>query len=46
MVNRWEAMNVSQQRAIISATVHTIAVGAANPRKRWDPDRFTFDWIA
>nr|WP_062340590.1 recombinase family protein [Herbidospora sakaeratensis] len=46
MLNRWKAMNVSQQRAIVAATVRTISVAPANPRKRWDPDRFTFDWIA
>ncbi|MEV0583028.1 recombinase family protein [Nonomuraea sp. NPDC050310] len=46
MLARWRVMNVSQQRAIVSATVRTIAVAPANPRKRWDPDRFTFDWIA
>lgn len=46
MLSRWEAMNVSQQRAIIASAVRTVAVGPANPRKRWDPDRFSFDWIA
>ncbi|MEU3169066.1 recombinase family protein [Streptosporangium sp. NPDC006930] len=46
MLSRWEAMNVSQRRAIISATVRTVTVGVANPRKRWDPDRFGFEWIA
>ncbi|GLX96213.1 hypothetical protein Hesp01_41630 [Herbidospora sp. NBRC 101105] len=46
MLNRWKAMNVSQQRAIVAATVRTISVAPADPRKRWDPDRFAFDWIA
>jgi hypothetical protein len=39
-------MNTSQQRAIVAATVRTITVGPADLRKRWDPDRFTIDWIA
>ncbi|MFG1879508.1 hypothetical protein ACGFIV_32205 [Sphaerisporangium sp. NPDC049003] len=46
MLTRWDAMNTSQQRAIVAATIHRITVAPANPRKRWDPDRFTFDWIA
>jgi site-specific DNA recombinase len=46
MMTRWEAMNVSQRRAVIGAVVRTITVNAANPRKRWDPDRFIFEWVA
>ncbi|MFE3455849.1 recombinase family protein [Nonomuraea sp. NPDC059194] len=46
MLARWEEMNVSQQRAIITATIRTITVAPADPRRRWDPDRFTFDWLA
>ncbi|MFF4128560.1 hypothetical protein [Microbispora rosea] len=45
MLTRWEAMNVSQQRAIVAAVIRTITVAPADPRKKWDPDRFTFDWI-
>ncbi len=44
MLTRWDAMNTSQQRAIVAATVHRITVAPAKPR--WDPDRFTIDWIA
>ena len=46
MAARWEKMNVSQQRAIISAVVRKITVKPANPRKKWDPDRFVFEWVA
>ncbi|MDG9704832.1 recombinase family protein [Streptomyces sp. DH37] len=46
MRERWEKMNDSQRRAIVTATVRAIEVAPANPRKRWDPDRFIFDWIA
>jgi hypothetical protein len=46
MRKRWDALNVSQRRAIIGAVVRTITVKPANPRKKWDPDRFEFDWIA
>ncbi|MGW5261946.1 recombinase family protein [Microbispora sp. NPDC004025] len=46
MLTRWEAMNVSQQRAIVAAVLRTITVAPADPRKKWDPDRFTFDWLA
>ncbi|MFD1830565.1 recombinase family protein [Streptomyces desertarenae] len=46
MRERREKMNESQRRAIVTATVRAIEVAPANPRKRWDPDRFVFDWIA
>ncbi|MFI1398486.1 recombinase family protein [Streptomyces sp. NPDC020681] len=46
MQARWKHMNNSQRRAIITACVRSIEVRPANPRKRWDPDRFVFDWIA
>ncbi|MFE2635602.1 recombinase family protein [Streptomyces scopuliridis] len=46
MQARWKSMNNSQRRAIITACVRSIEVRAANPQKRWDPDRFVIDWIA
>ncbi|MFE6131949.1 recombinase family protein [Streptomyces sp. NPDC056437] len=46
MQARWKSMNNSQRRAIITACVRSIEVRPANPRKRWDPDRFVFDWVA
>ncbi|ADI07413.1 recombinase [Streptomyces bingchenggensis BCW-1] len=46
MQSRWEEMNDSQRRAVITAAVRAIHVVPANPRKRWDPDRFVIDWIA
>lgn len=46
MRERWEKLNDSQRRAIVTSVVRSIDVGPANPRKRWDPDRFIFDWIA
>ncbi|MFE9027217.1 recombinase family protein [Streptomyces iakyrus] len=46
MKARWKKMNNSQRRAIITACVRSIEVRPANPRKRWDADRFVFDWIA
>ncbi len=46
MQSRWEEMNDSQRRAVISAAVRAIEVRPADPRKRWDPDRFVIDWIA
>ncbi|MGW7246302.1 recombinase family protein [Streptomyces decoyicus] len=46
MRSRWEEMNDSQRRAVISAAVRAIEVRPADPRKRWDPDRFIIDWIA
>ncbi|MEV6983029.1 hypothetical protein AB0M95_17440 [Sphaerisporangium sp. NPDC051017] len=46
MLTRWQAMNVSQRRAIVAAVIRSITVATANPRKKWDPDRFTIEWIA
>ncbi|MDH2391914.1 recombinase family protein [Streptomyces sp. HNM0663] len=46
MAARWERMNHSQRRAIVTAAVRSIVVAPADPRRRWDPDRFIFDWIA
>ncbi|MFJ9006603.1 recombinase family protein [Streptomyces canus] len=46
MQARWKKMNNSQRRAIVTACVRSIEVRPANPRKRWDEDRFIFDWIA
>lgn len=46
MITRWKAMNTSQRRAIVAAVVRTITVNPANPRKKWDPDRFDFEWTA
>ena len=46
MQERWKALNGSQRRAIVSACVRRIDVRPSNPRKKWDPDRFIFDWIA
>ncbi|MER7050339.1 recombinase family protein [Streptomyces jumonjinensis] len=43
---RWERMNNSQRRAVVKACVRSVDVRPADPRKRWDPDRFVFDWIA
>lgn len=46
MQARWKRMNNSQRRAIITACVRSIEVRPADPHKRWDPDRFVFDWVA
>ncbi|MGW0554792.1 recombinase family protein [Streptomyces sp. NPDC002926] len=46
MQARWKRMNNSQRRAIITACVRSIEVHPANPRTRWDPERFVFDWVA
>ncbi len=46
MLDRWQRLNTSQRRAIVSATVRSITVHPANPRKKWDPDRFEFEWVA
>lgn len=46
LLGRWEALNVSQRRALVGAVLAGVVVAPADPRKKWDPDRFTPDWRA
>ena len=46
LLARWENLNTSQRRAVVAATVDAIDVAPADPRKRWDPDRFVPRWRA
>ncbi|MFB7618739.1 recombinase family protein [Kitasatospora sp. NPDC056181] len=44
---RWkDKLNDSQRRAVVGAAVHRIDVLPSDPRRKWDPDRFVFDWVA
>lgn len=45
MVARWQRMNVSQRRTVVSAVLRSVTVAPADPSKRWDPDRFNPEWI-
>jgi len=44
LLARWNAKNLSQQRAIVGAVLQRVAVGPADPRRKWDPDRFQPLW--
>lgn len=46
LLARWEAMNTSQRRAVVSAVLDRVDVNPADPHKRWDPDRFAPIWRA
>lgn len=46
LMRRWEALAVGQRRALVGACVEKIVTHPANPRKRWDPDRFEVIWRA
>ncbi|HWC35936.1 MAG TPA: recombinase family protein [Mycobacteriales bacterium] len=46
MLERWDAMNLSQRRAIVGAVLDRVDVQSADPRRRWDPARFTPVWKA
>lgn len=46
LLARWDAMNVSQRRAVVAAVLDRVDVNPSNPRKRWDPDRFEPRWRA
>lgn len=46
MAGRWDAMNMSQRRALVSAVLQRIDVNPADPKKRWDRDRFGWIWKA
>ena len=41
MLARWKTLNTAQRRAIVEAVLISLKVNPANPRKKWDPDRFT-----
>ncbi len=45
MQARWKHMNHSQRRAVLSSAIRAVHVRPANPRKRWDPERFVIDWV-
>jgi site-specific DNA recombinase len=43
---RWETLPVARRRAIVGAVMEAIEVRPADPRTRWDPDRFLPTWRA
>ena len=43
LIERWEAMNLSQRRAIVGAVVEKVVVHPGDPH-RWDPHRFEPIW--
>ncbi len=46
LIGRWERMNVSQRRAVVAAVLERVDVRPADPRRRWDPERFDVRWQA
>lgn len=44
MADQWEHMNVSQRRAVVASVFERVWVHPANPRRKWDPDRFEPVW--
>lgn len=44
MLGRWDAMNTSQRRAVVAAVLDRVVVKPADPRRRWDPERFAPTW--
>jgi site-specific DNA recombinase len=44
LFKRWARMNVSQQRAVVTTVLERVDVNPANPRKKWDPERFDPVW--
>ena len=43
---RWDGLNLSQRRALVSTVLERVDVRPADPHKRWDPDRFHPRWRA
>lgn len=43
---RWDDMGNGQRAAVVAAVVEKIIVHPADPRRRWDPDRFEILWRA
>lgn len=46
MLDRWQRLNVSQRRAVVAAVLQHVTVNPADPRRKWDPDRFVPEWRA
>lgn len=46
MVRRWEGMNVSQRRAVVTTVLDHVDVMPADRAVRWDPERFRWTWSA
>lgn len=46
LLPRWDALNISQRRAVLAAVLERVDVNPADPHKRWDPDRFEPAWRA
>lgn len=46
LLARWNAQSVAQQRLVVAAVLDHVDVAPADPRKRWDPDRFQPTWRA
>ncbi|MDA8372447.1 MAG: recombinase family protein [Nocardiopsaceae bacterium] len=46
MRRRWDDMGNGQRAAVVAAVVEKIIVHPADPRRRWDPDRFEIIWRA
>lgn len=46
LLSRWEGATLSQRRAIVSMVLDRVSVGPADPRRKWDPDRFRPIWRA
>lgn len=44
MLDRWQRMNTAQRRAVVASVLERVWVKPANPRKKWDPDRFEPVW--
>ncbi|MHB1554310.1 MAG: recombinase family protein [Acidimicrobiales bacterium] len=44
MLMKWEALSVSQRRAVVAAVLDRVDVHPARPGVRWDPDRFVPVW--
>lgn len=46
LLARWEGLNVAQRRSLAATVLERVDVAPADPRRRWDPDRFHPVWRA
>ncbi len=44
LLDAWEGMTVAQRRELVASVVERVRVSTADPRKKWDPDRFEVVW--
>lgn len=46
LLGMWANLSTAQRRELVASVIERVAVRTADPRRRWDPDRFAVTWRA